>query len=127
MDNFYREIILDHYKNPKNFGKLVNPSVSFSKNNPFCGDEIRIDLKINSKKQVEAVKFSGVGCAISIAAASLLTEYVKKRTIGEVNKLKKGDMLRLLDNIELSPVRLKCALLPLEVLQKAISFYKISL
>lgn len=125
MDDLYREIILDHYKNPKNYGKLNKSSSSFKKNNPLCGDEIGIDLKISSKK-IQDIKFYGEGCAISIASASLLTEFVKGKNIDKIKRMGKDDVLKLL-NVQLTPTRLKCAILPLEVLQKAISMYTMSL
>ncbi len=122
-DLFYKELILDHYRYPRNFGQLKNPSVVFQKNNPFCGDQLRIELII-TKDKVEKIKFSGEGCAISIASASLLTEKVKEQKLADLEKLTAEDILKLL-NINLTPTRLKCALLSLEVLQKAINLYKI--
>lgn len=122
MDNFYRENILDHYKNPKNFGKIKNPDFSSEENNPLCGDKIGMQIKCNvqnSKRRINDIKFYGEGCAISVASASMLTEKVKGKTIKEVRKLKTDDILNLL-GIELTPTRLKCALLPLEVLHKTI-------
>ncbi len=128
-DSLYREIILDHYKNPKNYGRLQNPDALFIKNNPFCGDEIGMEIiigerrKAKGEKRISEIKFNGEGCAISIASASMLTENVLGKTIDQVNKMKKEDILDLL-KIELSPTRLKCALLPLEVLHKTIHLLK---
>ncbi len=123
MDNFYRDNILDHYKNPRNFGRLKKPDVSYSEENVTCGDKIGMELKFkvqNSKfKIIEDVRFWGEGCAVSMASSSLLTQKVKGMDVLRVKNLGKEDILKLL-GIELTPTRLKCALLPLEVLQKAL-------
>lgn len=117
--DIYREIILDNYKYPRNFGRIKNPTVSSGQNNPSCGDDISMDIKIKSKI-IEDIKFYGQGCAISIASASLLTENVLGKNTDEILKMDKKDILKLL-GITLTPTRLKCALLPLEVLHKTIS------
>lgn len=123
MDDLYRELILDHYHYPRNFGSLKKPDAAFEMNNPFCGDEIRVEVKqiVNSKQQtvLHQIAFSGQGCAISIASASLLTEYVKDKQIQDLRRLTKDDIVKLL-LVPLTPIRLKCALLSLEVLQKAL-------
>lgn len=125
MDDIYREIILDHFKNPRNFGKLKNPSASFSLYNSACGDKITIDIVIKNKEQttdnkiINEIKFTGEGCAISIASASMLTEKVMGRNIIDVAKMNTEEVLKML-GINLTPTRLKCALLPLEVLQKTL-------
>ncbi len=121
MDDIYREIILDHYKNPRNFGEIVKPSSSYRLYNSACGDEITIDVKIQPKvKVIEEIKFRGNGCAISLASASMLTEKVQNKKVEDVKKLNTDNILKML-NITLTPTRLKCALLPLEVLQKALA------
>ncbi len=126
MDDIYREIILDHFKNPRNFVKLKNPTSSFSLYNSACGDRITIELRIANNesriKIIENIKFNGEGCAISTASASMLTEKVLGKNIEEIKKLKTEDILKML-GITLTPTRLKCALLPLEVLHKAISSF----
>lgn len=122
MDDIYREIILDHFKNPRNFGKLENPSSSFSLYNSACGDKIEIDISLKEKK-IADIKFRGEGCAISMASASMLTEKVMGKNIPEIKKVNTEDILKML-GITLTPTRLKCALLPLEVLQKAITSSK---
>ena len=122
MDNIYRENILDHFKNPRNFGKLTNPSAEFSLYNSVCGDKIEMDVKVKEER-VDDVKFRGEGCAISIASASILTESVKGKELELVKKIDRGDIIKLL-GISLSPTRLKCALLPLEVLHKILSLAK---
>lgn len=126
MDDLYREIILDHYKNPRNFGKLKNPTASFSLYNSACGDKIEIQFKIKNAQRapelkiIEDIRFTGEGCAISMASASMLTEKVMGKNIHEIKKLNTQYILDIL-GITLTPTRLKCALLPLEVLQKAIN------
>ncbi len=124
MDDIYREVILDHYKNPRNFGKIKKPSCSFHLYNSACGDDITIDLVISSQRsggrKIEEIKFRGNGCAISTASASMLTELVQGKEKKDVEKLGSRDIIKIL-GIDLSPSRLKCAVLPLEVLQKALS------
>lgn len=116
--DLYMEQILDHYKYPRNFGRLENPDISHEEGNPSCGDQIRIDLKIQDGK-IADVRFSGKGCAISQAAASMLTEMIKGQSLEDVKKLGKEDMLNTL-GIEISAIRLKCALLALKVVKAGI-------
>lgn len=116
--DLYMEQILDHYKYPRNFGLLENPDISHEEGNPSCGDQIRIDLKIQDGK-IADVRFSGKGCAISQAAASMLTEMIKGQNLEDVKKLGKEDMLNTL-GIEISAIRLKCALLALKVLKAGV-------
>lgn len=117
-EEMYREHILELYKHPENFGVLKNATKTYTLNNPLCGDEITMQVIIQDDK-IKDVKFLGKGCAISIASASLLTDKVKEMNIKDVMKLTKGDVVEMLE-IPLSPVRLKCALLCLETLQKTI-------
>lgn len=119
MDDLYRDFILDHYRNPRNAGTLEAPDASFEDTNPLCGDKIRMDLKLRDGV-VEDVRFRGRGCAISQASASLLTEAIKGKSIGEINRLGKDDVLANL-GISISPARLKCALLGLKVLKEALA------
>jgi len=119
MSNIYKEIILDHWKHPHNFGKLKNPTKKSYTTNPSCGDEIQIDLIIE-KEKVKEVKFSGRGCAISQASASLLTDYIKEKSIKDLKRIDEKTIIKLL-NVKISPARMKCALLPLEALIKIIS------
>ncbi len=116
--DLYMEQILDHYKYPRNFGRLENPDISHEEGNPSCGDQIRIDLKIQDGK-IADVRFSGKGCAISQAAASMLTEMIKGQSLEDVKKLGKEEMLSEL-GIEISAIRLKCALLALKVLKAGV-------
>jgi nitrogen fixation NifU-like protein len=115
LDDFYRQNILDHYQNPRNFGTLEKPDISAEDSNPLCGDKIRIDLRVKNGA-IEDVRFSGVGCSISRAAASMLTEEVKGKTLEEVKAIGRDEVLEML-GIELGPVRLKCALLALKTLK----------
>ena len=117
--DIYREIILDHYKHPRNFGSLANPDVKIEEGNVTCGDRIVMEIKLNKKKEIEDIRFSGEGCAISMASASMLTEVVLGMPLSKVLKMGLSDILILLGTT-LTPSRTKCATLPLEVLHKAI-------
>jgi nitrogen fixation NifU-like protein len=116
MEDLYRENILDHYQNPRNYGTLENPDISYEDDNPLCGDVIRIDIKLDDQDRVSQVSFTGEGCAISQASASMLTEEIVGKTLDEVKQISKDDILDML-GIQLGPVRLKCALLSLKVLK----------
>lgn len=118
MDELQLEILLDHYQNPRNFGHLENPDIVHEEGNPSCGDQIRIEIKLEDNK-IADIKFTGKGCTISQASASILTEIVKGKTLDEVKKFGKEDMLNAL-GIPISPIRLKCALLGLKVLKAGI-------
>ena len=115
FDDLFRQNILDHYQNPRNYGTLERPDISAEDSNPLCGDEIRIDLHVKDGV-IEDVRFSGKGCSISRAAASMLTEEIRGKTLEEVKRIGKDDVLEML-GIELGPVRLKCALLALKTLK----------
>jgi nitrogen fixation NifU-like protein len=116
MDDLYRELIIDRYKNPHHRGVLEPNDISFEDDNPLCGDHIRIDLRLDEQGRVAEASFDGHGCAISQASADLLVESVLGKTLDEVRLLSKEDVLDML-GIELGPVRLKCALLSLKVLK----------
>ena len=107
--------ILDHYEHPRNKGTLADPDISYEEDNPVCGDHIRVDLKLDNGVIVD-VRFSGKGCSISQAAASMLTEEVKGKTLDEVRHIGKETVLEIL-GIPIGPVRMKCALLSLKVLK----------
>jgi nitrogen fixation NifU-like protein len=115
MDDFYREIILEHYKHPAHRGMIPNATISHEEDNPLCGDRIHIDMLIKDGV-VEDVKFSGQGCAISQASADMLLEEIKGKSLSEAQQIDKQAVLDLL-GIPLTPARLKCALLSLKVLK----------
>lgn len=119
MDDLYRELIIDRYKSPQYRGHLDPHDISFEDENPLCGDQIRIELKVGADGKVEDAVFDGHGCAISQASADLLMESIIGKPIEEVKSLSKDDILDML-GIELGPVRLKCALLSLKVLKAGI-------
>jgi len=114
-DQFYREYILDHYKNPRNFGRLPDADVSHEEYNPLCGDLVGMDFRLRDGT-IEEVRFHGRGCAISQASASLMTERLKGMRLDEAREISRDDVLEEL-GIEISPARLKCALLSLKVLK----------
>jgi nitrogen fixation protein NifU and related proteins len=119
MDDLYRELIIEHYKNPGYRGELNPADISYEDENPLCGDHIRIDIRLDENKIVKEAAFSGHGCAISLASADLLLESIINKNIEDVKKLTKQDILDLL-GIELGPVRLKCALLSLKVVKAGV-------
>jgi nitrogen fixation NifU-like protein len=116
MDDLYRQQIIDRYKHPLKRGVLDPHDISYEDENPLCGDKLRIDLRVDSDGRITQAAFSGDGCAISQASADLLTEYIEGKPLAEVRSLSKKDILDML-GIELSPIRLKCALLSLKVLK----------
>ncbi len=115
MDDLYREQIIDHYQHPHNHGTIENPDITYEDSNPLCGDKIRIDMKVVDGI-VEDVRFSGRGCAISQASASMLTDEIKGKPLEEIKQLDKQTILDLL-GIPLGPTRIKCALLSLKVVK----------
>jgi nitrogen fixation protein NifU and related proteins len=117
-DGIYKENILDHYKNPHNKGNLEKADVTFTENNPVCGDVITIYLKISDGKVADS-RFNGTGCAISQAAASMLTDHIKGMDMDKVKNLKREDVVQLL-GIDIGIVRTKCATLSLVAIRKAI-------
>jgi nitrogen fixation NifU-like protein len=121
-DDIYREIILDHYRNPRNKGRLTNPDVSVHDSNPLCGDEIDIHLKVD-EDMIREIKFEGRGCAISQASVSMLTEMVLDKPLTLVKDLAKEDILENIGLTNLGPARIKCALLSLKVLKMAMIKY----
>ena len=119
FDQLYRELILDHYKNPRNHGLLDPADARAEGQNPLCGDEVTVSVRLGEGDVIEEVGFDGRGCAISQAATSMLTDLVKGRTAAEISALPKDELLEEI-GIPLSPVRLKCALLGLGVLKVAL-------
>lgn len=119
MDDLYREVIIEHYKNPSYRGRLDPHDIQFADNNPLCGDHIEITLQTAADGTVKDARFDGHGCAISQASADLLIESIIGKPLEEVKQLNKEHILDLL-GIELGPVRLKCALLSLKVLKAGV-------
>ena len=114
--SIYTEIILDHYQNPRNHGKMKNPTAKVKVSNPLCGDKIEMMIKTKGEKIID-MKFQGIGCAISKASSSMLTKYARGKSKEQLKKLDKDFIIRLL-GIDLSVNRIKCALLPLEAMNK---------
>jgi nitrogen fixation NifU-like protein len=121
-EDFYREVILDHYKNPRSHGLLEDADAHAEGQNPLCGDEVSISVKFAPDGEtIEDIGFEGRGCAISQAATSMLTEVVKGRTASQVAQLGKDDLLdEILPGFPLTPIRLKCAILGLGVMKVAL-------
>ena len=118
MDDFYKEYILDHYRNPRNFGHLDHPTAVAEDLNPLCGDKIQMELLVGGDGKIADVRFSGKGCAISQASASMLTESIKGKTLEEVARLSQDVVLENV-GIGISPTRMKCAMLGLKVAKSA--------
>ncbi|MDD5040721.1 MAG: iron-sulfur cluster assembly scaffold protein [Patescibacteria group bacterium] len=120
----YREIIMDHYKNPRNKGIMRHPDGSAERDNPLCGDRIVIAYKLDGKKKkLLSVKFEGTGCSLTRAGASMLTEFVKGKTIKELAVYTDGDFIADM-GVPITPARKKCALLALEALRTAVGIEK---
>lgn len=118
IEELYREEIMDHYQNPRNFGKLMDADVSYQDYNPVCGDEVTMQLKMENGTVKEAM-FTGKGCAISQAAASMLTENIGGKSAKEIVAMKQDEMLKII-RINPGPVRIKCAMLALRAVQKGV-------
>ncbi len=117
-DSIYREIILEHSKNPRNRGTLDPADFTYEDVNPMCGDEIRIDVRVEDDR-VSKIRFSGRGCAVSQASASILTEMAEGKSLAEVKRIGKDELLDEI-GIPVSPARMKCALLGLKVLKAGV-------
>lgn len=115
MDDIYMEEILDHYQDPRNYGTIEDADLSHEEGNPSCGDEVRIDIKLDGDT-IRDIKFSGKGCAISQASSSMLTERLMGTKLSDIKNLNKQDILDML-GIDIGPMRIKCALLPLKVVK----------
>lgn len=114
-EQFYREFILDHFRNPRNYGRLEGADISHEEHNPLCGDVVGLDFKLEDGT-IADVRFHGRGCAISQASASLLTERLKGLRLEDAREISRDEVLEEL-GIQISPARLKCALLPLRALK----------
>jgi len=121
--DIYREMILDYYRNPRNFGKLKEYDISAHDTNPLCGDEVDMQIRVGTDSKIEEIRFTGKGCAISQASASMLTELAKGKQLEWVKQLSKEDILKMLGNPELGPSRIKCALLGMKVLKTGVYGY----
>jgi nitrogen fixation NifU-like protein len=121
--DIYRELILDYYRNPRNFGKLEKFDIDARDTNPLCGDEIEMQIRVGEGQKIEEIKFVGKGCAISQASASMLTELAKGKQLEWVRQVTKDDIFRMLGNPDLGPSRVKCALLGMKVLKIGVYGY----
>ena len=121
--DMYRQQILDHYRNPRNYGTLSDATFSHTGENPSCGDEITVDVVLDDDETIERVAFSGDGCAISQAAASMLTGELVGLTLDELQELDRDDVLDRL-GVEVTPMRIKCAVLAEKVAQDGAKLYR---
>lgn len=121
--DIYRELILDYYRHPKNFGKLEQFDISAHDTNPLCGDEVDMQIKVGDGASIGDIRYFGKGCAISQASASMLTELAKGKRLDWVKELSKEDILKMLGNPDLGPSRIKCALLGMKVLKTGVYGY----
>ncbi len=121
-EDMYREALLEHYRSPKNYGRIARADISYRDFNPVCGDEIEIFIKVKSSR-IESIKFTGKGCAISQAAASILTENIKGKKLEEAKKMSNEQMLKMIP-VKVSHLRMKCGLLALKAVQKGILIHE---
>ncbi len=121
--NLYQENILDHYENPYNQGSIENPDLEFRDLNPLCGDEVCIQARLDGQNNLSQICFEGKGCVISLASASMLMEEIEGKSLDEIKQMGRQDVLDLL-GIPLTTMRIKCAMLPLRTLEKAIHLYE---
>jgi len=122
--DMYRQQILDHYKYPRNYGTLDNPTFTHTGENPSCGDEYTFDIKLDDQENIVlAIAFRGEGCAISKSAASMLSEVIIGKTIDKIYEMDRDDILELL-GVEITPMRIKCAVLAEKIIQDGLRVYQ---
>jgi nitrogen fixation NifU-like protein len=122
--DMYRQQILDHYKNPRNYGELDDPSFTHVGENPMCGDALRVDIKVaDDGETIEGVSFKGDGCAISQAAASMFSGELRGKTLEDLDAMDRDDVIDLL-GVDISPVRVKCAVLAEKIAQDGAAIYR---
>ena len=121
MPALYSDILLDHFRHPRNYGSLAAPDISNEQFNPLCGDRIRLELKFEQAK-VSEVRFKGDACAISTAATSLLTELILGADIEQIANIRDAQLIAALES-DIQPARLQCALLPLQALREGLNNY----
>ena len=122
--DMYRQQILDHYKYPRNYGTLDNPTFTHTGENTSCGDEYTFDIKLDDQENtILAIAFRGEGCAISKASASMLSEVAIGKTIDEIYEMDRNDIIELL-GVEVTPMRIKCAVLAEKIIQDGMRLYK---
>ena len=121
--DMYRQQILDHYKNPRNYGELEDADIEHVGDNPMCGDTIKMFIQLAEDETIERVSFIGDGCAISQASASMLSGELRGESLEAVREMDRDDIVDML-GVELSPMRIKCAVLPEKVAQDAIAIYR---
>lgn len=119
----YGELIRDHYRQPRNYGSLEHPDIKYEDVNPLCGDRIRIEATVDSHERIAQIRFRGDACIISQAASSILTEMVKGWSIDAIEALGPSEILKALE-APIRPARIKCAVLPLEILQSGVASYR---
>ena len=122
MSDLYREQILDHYGHPRNEGTLDDPDITCERDNPVCGDVVRLDIRLEGGR-VSQARFTGQGCVISMASASMFTEEIQGKTIAELRAMDDEDVFKML-GVELGPSRANCGVLPLRVLQEALELWE---
>jgi len=122
-DQMFRQIIIDHYKHPNNFGEIKNADATADRNNPMCGDQMKMMVKLDKGKKIKDIKFSGAGCSVSRAGGSMLTEFVKGKTVKQLEKYTDQQFIKDM-GVPITPARKKCALLALDTLKQALDIKK---
>lgn len=123
MSDFYREHILDHYAHPRNWGRLQNPDIVADSDDPSCGDQVHLELALDEEGRVRQVAFEGEGCMVSMASASIFTEYLRGKSLEDLERLTEDEVIALLD-APVPPGRRRCALAPLMALRAGLRAYR---